>query len=119
MDVTWGLSHPVTAGMSRNQLLVHSVPELLEHTEHHNCILAKWWANIELLNSQLELINYFTYFSPSSHPKISYRPFVVNTTFSTPTRPVENFVITTKDLQERDIQMLEETSVENKGKTRN
>ena len=32
---------------------------------------------------QLELINYFTYFPPSSHPTLvflSSRPFVVNTT---------------------------------------
>ena len=44
---------------------------------------------------------------------VSSRPFVVNTTFSTglvgvssgetstPTRPIENFVLTTKGLQER------------------
>ena len=36
----------------------------------------------------------------------------------TPTKPVEN-VLTTKDLQERNIQMLDETTVENRGKTIN
>ena len=35
---------------------------------------------------------------------------------STPTRPVENAVITKKGLQERNIQMLDGTTVENKGK---
>ena len=67
---------------------------------------------------QLELIYYFTYFStvvPSnSCVFLSYSPFFVNTTFSTvnypsqeteetstPTRPVENIVLTTKGLQER------------------
>ena len=35
---------------------------------------------------------------------------------STPTRPVEHVVITTKGLQERNIQMLDGTTVENKGK---
>ena len=60
------------------------------------------------------------------------RLFVVNTTFSTglvgvevtsvsdrtstPTRPVENVVLTTKGLQERNIQMLDGKAVENKGK---
>ena len=38
---------------------------------------------------------------------------------STPTRHVENVVITTKGLQERYIQMLDGTTVENKGKTIN
>ena len=60
---------------------------------------------------------------------LSCRPFVVNTTFSTglvgievtstPTRPVENVVVTTKGLQERNIEMLDGTTVENKGKTIN
>jgi len=37
---------------------------------------------------------------------------------STPTRPVENLLIT-KGLQDRNIQMLDGTTVENKGKTIN
>ena len=45
----------------------------------------------------------------------SCRPFVVITTFSTPTRPVEN-VITSKGLQYRNIHILDGTTVENKGK---
>ena len=53
---------------------------------------------------QLELIYYCTYFStvvPSnSCVFLSCRPFVVNT-FSTPTEPVENVVLTTKGLQKR------------------
>ena len=85
----------------------------------------------------LELINYFTYFStviPSnSRVFLSCRPFVVNTTFSTslmgvevssncpsqeteetstPIRPIENVVVTTKDLQERNAQLLDGTTVE-------
>ena len=35
---------------------------------------------------------------------------------STPTRPVDNVVITTKGLQDRNINILEGTTVENKGK---
>ena len=44
------------------------------------------------------------------------RPFVVITTLSTPTRPVDNVVITTKGLQDRNIHILDGTTVENKGK---
>ena len=39
------------------------------------------------------------------------------TTLSTGLVGFENVVITTKDLQERNIQMLDGTTVENKGKT--
>ena len=35
---------------------------------------------------------------------------------STPTRPVDNVVITTKGLQDRNIHVLDGTTVENKGK---
>ena len=35
---------------------------------------------------------------------------------STPTRPVDNVVITTKGLQDRNIRILDATTVENKGK---
>ena len=35
---------------------------------------------------------------------------------STPTRPVDNVVITTKGLQDRNINILDRTTVENKGK---
>ena len=38
---------------------------------------------------------------------------------STPTRPVENVVITTKDLQDRNIHILDGMTVENKVKTIN
>ena len=74
---------------------------------------------------------------------LSCRPFVVITTFSTglagvevtcllawavcletevtstSTRPVENIVLTTKGLQDRNMQLLYGTTVENKGKTIN
>ena len=60
---------------------------------------------------------------------LSYMPFIVNITFSTGlvgvevtsvnTRPVENVVLTTKGLQDRNIQLLDGTTVENKGKTIN
>ena len=68
------------------------------------------------------------YFPPSSHPTYVYffrRPFVVNCPSqeteltSTPTRPVVNVLLTTKGLQERNIQMLDGTTVENKSKTIN
>ena len=85
---------------------------------------------------QLEIIYYFTYFStiiPSNICEfLSCRPFVVNTTFSTglvgvevsfwasqeteetltPTRSVENVVLTTKGLQQRNTQMLDGMTVE-------
>ena len=38
---------------------------------------------------------------------------------STPTKPIENVVITTKGLQYRNILILDETTVENKGNTIN
>ena len=38
---------------------------------------------------------------------------------STPPRPVENVVLTMKGVQERNIQMLDGTTVENKGKAIN
>ena len=57
---------------------------------------------------------------------LSCRPFVVITTVncpsqetevtSTPTRPVENVVITMKGLQDRKIHILDGTTVKNKGK---
>ena len=70
---------------------------------------------------QLELIYYNIFIfhrRPIQHLYVFYcKPFVVNI-FSTPTRPVKN-VLTTKGLQERIIQMLDGTMVENKGKTIN
>ena len=59
---------------------------------------------------QLELI--YLYFPPSSH--LIYVCFCPVT--STPTRPVDNVVITKKGLQDRNIHMLDGTTVENKGK---
>ena len=62
---------------------------------------------------------------------LSCRPFVAKTTLSTglvgvevlktevtstPTRPVDNVVIATKGLQDRNINILAGTTVENKGK---
>ena len=61
---------------------------------------------------------------------LSCRPFVIITTFSTslvrvevtsvawlgPTRLVENVVITTKGLQDRNLHILDGMTVENKGK---
>ena len=50
---------------------------------------------------------------------LSCMPLVVNTTFSTFTRPVQNVVLTTKGIQERNIKMLDGTTVENKDETIN
>ena len=77
---------------------------------------------------QLELFYYFTYFSYRRPFNVcvflSCRPFVVNTTFSvdcpsqetevtsTPTRHVENVVLTMKGPQERNTQILHGTTVE-------
>jgi hypothetical protein len=64
----------------------------------------------------MELIYYFTYFStvvPSkSSVFISCRPYVVNTTFSTSFVGLENVVLTTKGLQERNTELLDEMMVE-------
>ena len=49
----------------------------------------------------------------------SGRPFVAITTFSTGLVGVENVAITTKDLQDRNMHILDGTMVENKGKTIN
>jgi hypothetical protein len=79
---------------------------------------------------QLELINYFTYFPPSSHRTlefISCRHFV--NTFSTglvgvevssvswlgeTSRPIKNVVLTTKGLQERNTHVSVGTTVKNR-----
>ena len=47
---------------------------------------------------------------------LSCRPFVALTTLSTPTRPVDNVVIATKGLQDRNTDIIAGTTVENKGK---
>ena len=65
---------------------------------------------------QLELIYYFTYFSPSSDPTVvCLFPVgllsLIHLT-STPTRPVENVVLTMKGLQERNTQLLDGMTVE-------
>ena len=57
----------------------------------------------------------FTVLPSNSRLFLSCRSFVVITTFSTPTRPVEN-VITTKGLQDRNDLLLDGRTVENKGK---
>ena len=44
------------------------------------------------------------------------RPSQETEVTSTPTRPIENVVITTKGLQDRNIHILDGTTVENKGK---
>ena len=65
---------------------------------------------------QLELI--YLYFPPSSHLIYSTVncPSQETEVTSTPTRPVDNVVITTKGLQDRNIHTLDGTTVENKGK---
>ena len=66
----------------------------------------------------LELI--YLYFPPSSQLVyvmfLSCRPFILTEVTSTPTRPVDNVVITTKGPQDRNINILDGTTVENKGK---
>ena len=71
---------------------------------------------------QLELIYYFTYLSPSSHPTVvcfypvglSSCPSQETEETSTPPRPVENVVLKTKGLQDRNTQLLDGTTVENR-----
>ena len=58
---------------------------------------------------QLELIYCFTYFST----------VVPSNICSTPTKPAENVVLTTKGLQDKNTQMLNGTTVENNGETIN
>ena len=70
----------------------------------------------ENLDSSIRINLLFTDFSTIVPSNISVflscKPFVVNTTFLTPIRPVENVVLTTKGLQERNTQMMDWTTVE-------
>ena len=66
---------------------------------------------------QLELIYCFTYFSPPSLPTlVCYFPVGLQEKeeTSTPTRTVENVVLTTKGLQKRITQMLDGTTEKNR-----
>ena len=67
---------------------------------------------------QLEYI--YLYFPPSFHLTVGcFCPVDLSlllTKFSTPTRPVENVVITMKVLQDRNNLLLDGRTVENKGK---
>ena len=63
----------------------------------------------------LQLI--YLYFPPSSHIiYVCFCPVQETEVTSTPTRPVDNVVITMKGLQDRNIHILDGTTVENKGK---
>ena len=62
---------------------------------------------------QLESI--YLYFPPSSQLTVNC-PSQETEVTSTPTRPVDNVVIATKGLQDRSINILAGTTVENKGK---
>ena len=71
---------------------------------------------------QLELIYCFTFIFHSFHLTVVCFCLGLGQeteVTSTPTRPVENVVLTTKGLQDRNIQLLDGTMVENKGKTIN
>ena len=76
-----------------------------------NCVLC---ACACVVLAKLELIYYFTYFSavvPSnSYAFLSASQETEET--STPTRPVENVLLTTKGLQERNTQLLDGAMVE-------
>ena len=82
---------------------------------HDSCTDGKISVRINLL--------FYLYFPPSSHPTsvcfFPVGPSQETEVTSTPTRPVENVVLTTKGLQERNIQMLDGTTVENIGKVIN
>ena len=87
----------------------------LNHTKIIDCfpVLLNIMFNAAMGRFQLELIYYSTYFSTVVPSKscvfLSCRHFVVNTTLSMPTRPVENVVLTTKGLKERNTQLLDGT----------
>ena len=93
-----------------------------------------------IINYDITLPLFSTVLPSNSRLFLSCRPFVVIRTFSTglvgvevtfvcprqetevtstPTRPVENVVITTKGLQDRNIHIFDGTTVENKRKTIN
>ena len=139
-DMTCGYCHvwsPYVGGpahifnqQDRIQVILRSLTRTVAHTNNRNGITRFYsyrdFKSPILLNIklhapmgrfQLELIYCFTYFSNVVPSKMcvfhSCRPSVVNTTFSTPTRPVENVVLTTKGLQERNIQILDGTTMEN------
>ena len=96
----------------------------VKHVFNHPILLLNILFNAPMGRFQLELIYCLPLFSTVVPSNIcmflSCRPFVVNTTFSTgrqtevtstPTRPVENVVLTTKGLHERNIQLLDGTTV--------
>ena len=82
---------------------------------------------------QLELINYFTYFPPSSHlTVVCFFPVGLSSLIwhfqqvlwvlkflLSPTMPVENFVLTTKRLQERNTQLNSNCQLPKPGNRRN
>ena len=83
---------------------------LIQETEHHLC---------KIFHLELIVLPLFSTVVPSNiYMFLSCRPLVI-TTFSTGLVGVENVVLTTKGLQDRNIQLLDGTTVENKGKTIN
>ena len=66
--------------------------------------------------ARINLPLFSTVLPSNSRLFLSCRPFVVNTTFSTGLVDVENVVLTTKDLQDRNNLLLDGRTVENKGK---
>ena len=78
---------------------------------HVSCTDGKISVRINLL-----LYLFCTVVPSNSCVFLSCKPFIVNMTFSTPTRTVENVILTMKGLQERNTQLLDGTTVEKEGK---
>ena len=91
---------------------IHTLYFIYIFKYHVSCTDGKISVRINLL--------FYLIFPSSSHPTFvcfSCRPFVLSPSqeteiTSTPSRPVENVVLTTKGLQERNTQMLDGTTVE-------
>ena len=91
------------------QLAVFIDTSLNTFKYHVSCIDGKISVRINLL-----FYLFFTVVPSNTCVFLSCRPFVVNTTFLTPTRPFENVVLTTKGLQERNTQVLDGTTMKNR-----
>ena len=71
--------------------------------------------NITLQNFVFIVISVYHCINPFKYPTVNC-PSQETEVTSTPTRPVDNVVITTNGLQDRNIHILDGTTVENKGK---
>ena len=88
--------------------------------KYHSADIYFPFCSIKILNQDYSFSNTFKYHVSCTDEKISVItvncPSQETDVTSTPTRPIENVVITTKGLQDRNIHILDGTTVDNKDK---